>query len=343
MSFNPFKNANLDDLQNGILTLLAELYSDINGKTSEWLRIIRKKGNERITLMFIPHSEKKIVNFHISMYTIAFTVFALTMTIFITSFLIMNHTSTIKEVDKLTLYGSDYQAQIEIYKTEINRLYNVFQKLKPELKNLFALNTDYSSIDLFAEGGSNEILPLEALTPNPDTPSLEALNFEKIENNLKVTREALTRFKSFMENRRKIIESTPSIWPVSGYIVAPFGKRVSAYTSRAEYSNGIDIAAFPGAEIRATAPGTVEGIMWDNTFGLRVLISHKYGFTSAYSHCQRVSVTVGQKVSKGEVIAYVGRTGKAPRHIVHYQIRIGTDPVDPVPYLNKISQENITY
>jgi murein DD-endopeptidase MepM/ murein hydrolase activator NlpD len=57
-----------------------------------------------------------------------------------------------------------------------------------------------------------------------------------------------------------------------------------------------------------------------------------------YSHCQRVTVEVGDKVSKGEVIGYVGKTGKSSRHQCFYQVKIGTEFVDPVPYLNRIPQ-----
>ena len=127
------------------------------------------------------------------------------------------------------------------------------------------------------------------------------------------------------------------MWPVNGHVVSAFGRRTSSFTNRQEFANGVDIAAFPGSEIRVSAPGTVESIVWDSFYGLRVAVTHKYGFTTVYSHCQRVSVEPGQKVIKGEVIGYVGRTGKATRHITHYQIRIGTEYVDPVPYLNRLT------
>ena len=78
----------------------------------------------------------------------------------------------------------------------------------------------------------------------------------------------------------------------------------------------IDIEAFPGSEIRATAPGKVSEIRWDPVLGLVVSIKHKYGFTTSYSHCQRVSVELDQQISKGEVIGYVGRTGQdRPLHL----------------------------
>ena len=162
---------------------------------------------------------------------------------------------------------------------------------------------------------------------------------EEMEKELRTTKEVLDKIKIFMEQRKKIIENTPSLWPVNGYIVSSFGKRSSQFSSREDFNKGIDIAAYPGAEIHATAPGTVDAVKWEPGVGLTVSIRHKYGFTTVYSHCQRVSVEDGQKVSKGETIAYVGRTGRATQHICKYQVIIGTDSVDPMPYLNKINRD----
>ena len=108
------------------------------------------------------------------------------------------------------------------------------------------------------------------------------------------------------------------------------------YSFKTEFHNGIDIEAFPCAEIRATAPGKVIDINWTSHFGLTIAIKHKYGFTSLYSHCQRTSVKLNQKISKGDIIGYVGKTGKTTRYICYYQIKIGTNFVNPMPYLNRI-------
>ena len=144
--------------------------------------------------------------------------------------------------------------------------------------------------------------------------------------------------KNFLRHRKKIIENTPSIWPTKGHIVSRYGRRSSPYTFKPEFHEGVDIETFPGMEIVATAPGVVENVSWNSTLGLTISIRHKYGFITSYSHCQRVSVEAGQQVSKGEVIGYVGKTGKTTKYVCYYQIKIGTQFVDPVPYLNRIIQ-----
>ena len=338
MSLNPFKESNFQDLQNGFGEFFSERFGSLRERSSELWRRFKKKGNERLTIMFIPHNEKKIVNFHISIFMISSVVGTLVVVIVVTSILVLNHASTVKEVSKLKMYGSDSKIQIQYYKDEINKLYDIFQRFKPEITYLYSLTPDNFVDSLWAKGGASA--PVADKADNEqDAPAIESLNIAEMEKELRTTKEVLDKIKIFMEQRKKIIENTPSLWPVNGYIVTSFGKRNSPVSSREEYNKGIDIAAYPGAEIHATAPGAVDSVKWEPGEGLTVSIRHKYGFTTVYSHCQRVSVEDGQKVSKGETIAYVGRTGRATQHICKYQIIIGTDSVDPMPYLNKINRD----
>ena len=337
MSLNPFKESNFEDLQDGLGEFFSDRFGAFRERSSDLWKRFKKKGNERLTIMFIPHNEKKIVNFHISIFMISGIAGTIAVITIVTSILVLNHASTVKEVSKLKMYDSDSKVHIQYYKDEINKLYDIFQRFKPEITYLYSLTPDNYVDSLWAKGGVSA--PVADKADEPDAPAIESLNIEEMEKELRTTKEVLDKIKIFMEQRKKIIENTPSLWPVNGYIVSSFGKRSSQFSSREDFNKGIDIAAYPGAEIHATDPGTVDAVKWKPGVGLTVSIRHKYGFTTVYSHCQRVSVEDGQKVSKGETIAYVGRTGRATQHICKYQVIIGTDSVDPMPYLNKINRD----
>ena len=338
MNLNPFKETNLNDLQKNILQFLSDHLSSKQARLKEWWKRFVTKGKERITVMFIPHSEKRIINFHISIFAIAIISGIFTITVTITSLLIINHSSTIKEVSKLKRYGYNSTEQIKQYKKQINELYDIFQKFKPEITYLYSL-TPGSDIDsLWAKGGVSNSNPAFEASHDP-SPPIEILNIQEIERELKTTKKILSKIIVFIEYRKKIIETTPSIWPVNGYIISRFGQRNSIYAAETEHHNGIDIESYPGSEIKATAPGKVSDIRWDPILGLVVSIKHKYGFTTTYAHCQRVSVELDQQVSKGEIIGYVGRTGKTARYVCHYEIVIGTEFVDPMPYLNRLTRQ----
>ena len=108
--------------------------------------------------------------------------------------------------------------------------------------------------------------------------------------------------------------TTPSIWPAAGYVSSPYGLRFDG----TEFHQGIDIAADMGTPIVATADGVVTAAGWNGGYGNMV---------------DAVAVTVGQQVRRGEVIAYVGSTGRSTGPHVHYEVRVNGTPVNPAGYL----------
>src|SRR4030042_1232463 len=200
MNLNPFKDTDLYDLQKNILQFLSDHLSSKQTKLKEWWRRFVAKGKERITIMFIPHSEKRIINFHVSIFAIALIAGVATSTITVTSILIVNHSSTIKEVSKLKRYGSYSKEQIKQYKKQINELYDIFQKFKPEITHLYSL-TPGSDIDsLWAKGGLSNPNPTFANGENEDNgengssqaPPIEILNIQEIERELKTTKKIIS-------------------------------------------------------------------------------------------------------------------------------------------------------
>ena len=342
MKINPFKDANLNDLQQNITDFLVDHFEDKRLKLKTFWKKFKAKGNERITIMFIPHSEKKILNFHVSIFTISSIAAFICITVVITSILIINHSSTVKEISILKRSETDSENQLEIFNQEIETLQKILESgLKPVLDNVYKLSTGAGKNTLWAKGGENNPNPHPSQIDDDynDSETKQKLYYmQEIKHELEITKDVIGKLKGFLNYRKRIIENTPSIWPVDGYIVSQYVEKKSPYSLKRENHRGIDIETLPCAEIRATAPGDISEIKWNPTLGLTVTIRHKYGYLTSYSHCQRVSVEVGQKVLKGEVIGYTGKTGNAPEYMCFYQIKIGTEYVNPMPYLNRISK-----
>ena len=117
------------------------------------------------------------------------------------------------------------------------------------------------------------------------------------------------------------------IWPVGGTVVSPYGQRWGRLHS------GIDIAAPAGTPIAASASGQVVYAGSMSGYGLIVVIQHAGGIATAYAHNSSISVSVGQSVSQGQTIAAVGCTGHCFGDHVHFEVRVGGSPVDPMGYL----------
>ena len=127
--------------------------------------------------------------------------------------------------------------------------------------------------------------------------------------------------------------SPPWLWPVSGAISSEFGSRGSPYGGGWEFHPGLDIRAASGTPVTASGAGTVMFAGWMNGYGNMVVIDHGFDLKSVYGHLSAVYADAGSEVREGEIIGAVGQTGRATGPHLHYEVRVGTAPVDPMCYL----------
>jgi murein DD-endopeptidase MepM/ murein hydrolase activator NlpD len=117
------------------------------------------------------------------------------------------------------------------------------------------------------------------------------------------------------------------IWPVSGPITSPFGWRWG------RMHEGIDIGVGYGTPIHAAAAGTIIYCGWEEGYGNLVVIDHGNNLATAYGHQSSIAVSCGEQVAQGQVIGYVGCTGHCTGPHLHFEVRVGGNPVDPLGYL----------
>ena len=127
----------------------------------------------------------------------------------------------------------------------------------------------------------------------------------------------------------------PSLWPIMGPITSGFGQREDPIlgNGEGEFHTGVDIGAPNGLPIRATGDGTVMTAEMSNGYGREVVIDHGHGVETVYGHMSGFAVIAGQQVVRGEVIGYVGHSGRTTGSHLHYEVRIHNTPVNPHKYL----------
>ena len=123
------------------------------------------------------------------------------------------------------------------------------------------------------------------------------------------------------------------MWPVSGPITSPFGYRDHPIFGRQILHAGIDIGVDEGTPVAAADSGVVVDADWLGGYGYAVIIDHGNGLSTVYGHNSSLNVSPGQSVSKGQIIAYSGSTGNSTGPHVHFEVRSGGEPVDPMGYL----------
>lgn len=139
----------------------------------------------------------------------------------------------------------------------------------------------------------------------------------------------------FIKNKEQLLASTPAIQPVSNKdlnrVASGFGYRIDPVYKTVKFHAGLDFAAPQGTPIYATANGTIKTAgNLGNGYGNHVIINHGYGYETLYGHMFRINVRNGKYVKRGEILGYVGSTGKSTGPHLHYEVHKNGRPIDPV-------------
>jgi murein DD-endopeptidase MepM/ murein hydrolase activator NlpD len=127
--------------------------------------------------------------------------------------------------------------------------------------------------------------------------------------------------------------SAPNLWPVDGQISASFGERIDPFNGEGAFHSGVDIRSAYGTPVVAPADGTVTFTDMLGGYGRLIMIDHGNGISTRYGHLSGFAVTEGQQVHRGDVIGYVGTSGRSTGPHLHYEVRINDTPVNPYKYL----------
>ncbi len=135
------------------------------------------------------------------------------------------------------------------------------------------------------------------------------------------------------------LADAPSLWPLMGRVTSSFGARQDPIDGEGAFHPGIDIAAPYGTPVRATADGEVLTAHMGAGYGREVVIDHGHNLTTLYGHMSALAVVPGEHVLRGQVIGYVGQSGRSTGPHLHYEVRVHDVPVNPHKYLRESYQE----
>ncbi len=188
--------------------------------------------------------------------------------------------------------------------------------------------------------GNDQVLGVGGPIPEENNTGSQEILIGNIRKNIdKLLEDATSREKSFkellefLEKQKSVLASTPSIWPVMGWVTSEFGYRISAFTGKREFHRGIDIAARLGKEIVAPADGIVADVGKKPGMGNMVKIDHRNGITTCYGHLMKVAVKKGKRIKREDVIGYIGNSGRSTGPHLHYGVFLNGVPVNPRRYL----------
>lgn len=135
--------------------------------------------------------------------------------------------------------------------------------------------------------------------------------------------------------RQYQVNVRPSLWPVEGRLLSPFGGRTDPFSGEGAIHTGVDLEAAMGTPVHAAGDGIVVRASWENGYGRLVVIDHGNGVQTYYGHLSTFAVVPGEEVRRGDVIARSGASGRVTSPHLHYEVRLGGTPVNPYSYMVK--------
>jgi murein DD-endopeptidase MepM/ murein hydrolase activator NlpD len=244
------------------------------------------------------------------------------------------------EERKLKREVSELRSQYELMNKQLNQVSNVLEDLEQRDDNLyrtiFEAEPIPKSVRKAGFGGVNRYTELEGFE-NSDIVIQTAQKLDKL------TREVYVQSKSYDEliklatNKEKMLASIPAIQPISNKdlrrTASGWGYRIHPIYKIRKFHYGMDFTAPRGTPVYATGDGVVKKIVKSRRgYGNQVLIDHGYGYVTQYAHLNAFNVKKGQKVKRGDVIAFVGSTGLSTAPHLHYGVLYNGKYVNPINY-----------
>lgn len=305
-------------------------------------RTIRKK--EYFTIMFLPGPNARVRTLSISKSVIKSVFLTLAAVMVLSLYLVYEYNDVKSKVGELQSMREELMQQkaqvqsIALNILDYKRQMFLLRDLDTKLRRVVSLGPRDKAQQVLGIGGPDEL----------GLQNLASLGEKKQAEALKEMHEELTQLKGaaskqeaslqmlieYFEDKRSLYASTPSVWPVRGWVTSPFGNRTSPFSGILTFHEGMDIAAQTGTPVVAPADGVVIKAGFGTGYGNMVELSHGYGIKTVFGHNSRLNVKTGQHVKRGDVIAYVGDSGSSTGPHLHYEVRVNGLPVNPVKYLN---------
>jgi len=249
---------------------------------------------------------------------------------------------------RLAELNADLQEDYQLLDNQVKQLQQQMQELESRDNNVYRSIFESSPIPDSARVKQMEKTKEAKLVQSMGENDLVKSMTKQLNNlSLRVAfqQKSYVEINGMVKDKEKLLAAIPAIQPVSNKdltrIASGFGYRIDPVYKVSKFHAGLDFTAPQGTPIYATADGNVKEASFNaGGFGNHIIISHGYGYETLYGHMYRMKAKAGTHVKRGEVIGYVGNTGKSTGPHCHYEVHRNGQPIDPVYYFyNDLSPE----
>jgi murein DD-endopeptidase MepM/ murein hydrolase activator NlpD len=290
----------------------------------------------RYTIVFVPHSEKKVYNFHVTVLSVCcfmLVVFGILGAFFWYG---SSYSSTMYAIANKDGRLRDMQASLDQLRDETALLLREARNFESVLSGVLSA-LGLGGNNSMPQNTSGDLSSFLGIRESPEGLLPEVDDIRQLSSYLSQAVEPIREIGTLLDSQSALLTEIPSIWPIKnglGRITMFFGQNIHPILGQYYIHTGIDISTHRyGDPIVAAADGQVVTAEYAHDWGNYIIIRHKHGYYTRYAHMQMFTVNVGQRVQQNEVIGYIGNTGISTGPHVHYEVHIGSDVVDPYRYI----------
>ncbi len=237
---------------------------------------------------------------------------------------------------ELSLEKSRMEGQYKALQGQMKEMQTILTDIQERDNNLYrvVLQADPIPVDARrATGGNMEYYDQLMKMTNSEIVVETSKRISELRKQIYVQSRSFDEVVDLVKNHGKMLESIPAIQPVLNKdltrVASGWGYRIDPIYHTQKFHDGMDFTAPTGTEIYATGKGVVTKVGWEQGYGNSIKIDHGYGYETFYAHLSDFNVGVGKTVVRGEVIGYVGNTGKSTGPHLHYEVHQKGVPVNP--------------
>ena len=289
-------------------------------------------ANEFYTVIVVPHAKARFRKIQVPLKLARWVMGGATVSALVLAGGLVHYTRIAAEVYELrrlraenqvlTQKTREYEQNAGKLQAKVEQLHSIVSKLGI----MAGLDHALPDTNIGGEGG---VASFETVPPGSAFPH----SLTEMDLSVSALTDKSTRLEAFYRDQKLLLSSTPSIWPVRGYLSATFGKRLDPFTGRPDFHPGIDISTPIGTKVVAPADGIVLSTALSGGYGNAIIIDHGYGVVSRYGHLDSYNVRPGQKVHRGDVIGFVGNTGRSTGPHLHYEVCVREQAQNPIHFI----------
>lgn len=284
------------------------------------------------TLIVVPHAKARFRKFQVSVKLTRWVAGVSGVGALILTGILIHYTSIAAEVHQLRRMREENQVLLtktREYEENAGKLQAKVQNLQNMVTKLGVMAGLDQSLPDATLGGVGGVSGIDSIAPTIE----RAPSLTKMEDSVSALTAKSSRLEEFFKGQRVLLASTPSIWPVRGYLSATFGNRIDPFTGQKDFHSGLDVSTPLGTKIQAPADGVVISCGVRGAYGNAMVIDHGFGVVTQYGHMASFSVKAGQKVRRGDTIGFVGSTGRSTGPHLHYEVWVRDQAQNPIQYI----------